>query len=70
MTREIMNKIVEAAAKRPELFKNEKFKADFGELLFVRKDDDMIMLDKRPVEIGKRNLFLIEKGYYDTKKAE
>ena len=69
-TRDVMNKIVDAVAKKPELFENQKFKDEFGELLFVRKNDDMIMLDKRPVEIGKRNLFLIENGYYDTQKAE
>ena len=68
-TREVMNKIVDAVAKRPELFKNQKFKDDFGELLFVRKDDDAIMLDERPIEIGKRNLFLIEHGYYDNEDA-
>lgn len=68
-TREIMNKIVDAVAKRSELFKNQKFKDDFGELLFVRKDDDAIMLDERPIEIGNRNLFLIEHGYYDNKDA-
>lgn len=69
-TRDVMNKIVDAVAKKPELFENQKFKDEFGELLFVRKNDEWIMLDERPVEIGKRNLFLIENGYYDTQKAK
>ena len=70
-TREVMNKIVDAAAKKPELFKNEKFKNDFGELLFVRKGPQgEIWLGERPIETGKRNLFLIENGYYNIQKAE
>ncbi len=70
-TRAVMNKIVDAAAQRPELFKNEKFKDDFGELLFVRKGPQgEIWLGERPIETGKRNLFLIENGYYDTQKSE
>mgnify|MGYP003571296854 CR=1 FL=1 len=70
-TREVMNKIVDAVVKRPELFKNLKFKDDFGELLFVRKGpQDETWFGERVIETGKRNLFLIENGYYDTQQAE
>lgn len=64
-TRQIMDKILDAAIKRPELFENKKFLNEFGALLFVQQNGDWIMLDERPIEVGKRNLFLIEHGYYD-----
>ncbi len=63
--REIMNKILDAAIKRPELFENEKFSNELGALIFVQKNGDWIMGGEVPIEVGKRNLFLIEHGYYD-----
>ena len=65
-TREVMYRIIDAVVKRPELFENKKFNDEFGELLFVRRGPQgEIWLNERTIEIGKRNLFLIENGYYN-----
>lgn len=63
----LKNKIIDAAIAKPELFENKKFLEEFGNLLFMEKQDDWILCGSRPLEIGKKNLFLIEHGYYDAK---
>ena len=60
--------LLDTIDKKPELFKNEKFINDLGQLIYIQKSpyDDTIVRDERPIEIGERNLFLIEKGYYNN----
>ena len=58
--------MLDAIEKKPELFKNEKFLNELGQLIFIQKDGDGVTTNyKKTVETGNKNLFLIEKGYYD-----
>ncbi|MBO7673259.1 hypothetical protein J6S88_07635 [bacterium] len=63
---EVVYKMLDAIEKKPELFKNEKFLNELGQLIFIQKDGDGVTTNyKKTVETGNKNLFLIEKGYYD-----
>ena len=73
--RKVMNDILDAIKERPELFENEDFLNDLGQLIFIQKDHyytggDVIFGGDKPAKIGKINLFLIENGFYNTSKAE
>ena len=64
-TMRLVFKIMDAAANKPELFKNEEFLDDFGDLVFINKNDNSALNYERQISNGKKNLFLIENGYYN-----
>ena len=63
--RKIMFDILDTIEKKPELFNNDKFLYDLGKLVFIQKQDDIFISGAEAIENGKKNLFLIENGYYD-----
>lgn len=64
-TMRLVFKIMDAAANKPELFKHEEFLDDFGDLVLIQRKGDIQFSKEQQLSNAKKNLFLIENGYYN-----
>ena len=64
-TMRLVFKIMDAVASKPELFKNTEFLDDFGDLVLIQRKGDIQFSKEQQLSNAKKNLFLIENGYYN-----